>query len=152
MVMNQTNHQNIGAANLQQITSNKGPPLTIPPLWFQLSWVYLIIMPLIMFMLSFTHQIYQLNLTLNQFQIQTPLRLNQFMMMKWIISWNYYIQNMIKTLCMLTSRWSKIDWWSPLLQNFIQSLLCFFINMEERMFQSRIACHNFLYLSQPRTL
>ena len=35
-------------------------------------------MPLIMVMLSFTLQIFRFNLTLNQFQIQTPLRLNIF--------------------------------------------------------------------------
>ena len=46
-----------------------------------------------MVMLKFTLKIFQLNLTLNQFQIQTPLLLNQLMMIKWIISWNYSIQN-----------------------------------------------------------
>ena len=39
---------------------------------------------------------FQLNLTLNQFQIQTPIWLNQLMVMKWIISWNSSIWNMMK--------------------------------------------------------
>ena len=71
----------------------------------------LITMPLIIVMLRFTLQIFQLNLTLNQFQIQTPLRLNQLMMMKCIISWNSFIQNMMKIFWMLTSRCFKLDWW-----------------------------------------
>ena len=53
---------------------------------------------------------------------------------------------------MLISRCFKLDWWSPLLQNFIQYLLCYFINTEEQMLQSQIACHNFLCLSPPRPL
>ena len=75
------NHQEIGIDNLQQITSNPEPILPTPPLWFQLSLGDLIIIPLIMVMLRFTLQSFQLNLTMNQFQIQTPLLLNQFMMM-----------------------------------------------------------------------
>ena len=35
---------------------------------------------------------------------------------------------------------------------FIQSLLCCFINMEEQIFLSQISCYTFLYLSQPRSL
>ena len=38
-------------------------------------------------------------------------------MMKWIISWNSYIQNMMKIFCMLTYRYSKLDCWSPFLKN-----------------------------------
>ena len=53
---------------------------------------------------------------------------------------------------MLTSRCLKLDWWSPLLQNFIQYLLCYFIKTEERILQSQIACHTFLCLSPPRPL
>ena len=46
-----------------------------------------------MVMLKFPLQIFQLSLTMNQFQIHTPLQLNQFIMMKWItkgppIEWN----------------------------------------------------------------
>ena len=46
----------------------------------------------------------------------------------------------------LTSRCFKLDWWSPLLQFFLQYLLCCLINTEEQMLQSQIACHTFLYL------
>ena len=53
---------------------------------------------------------------------------------------------------MLTSICVKLDWWSPLLQNFIQSLLCCFIKTEERIFKSQLACHTFLCLSQPMPL
>ena len=109
-------------------------------------------MPLIMLMLKFTLQIFHFNLTLNQFQIQTPLQLNQLMVMKCIISYNSSIQNMINIFWMLTSRRFKLDWWSPLLQKFIESLLCWFTNMEELMLQSHIVCHIFPCFSQPSPL
>ena len=51
---------------------------------------------------------FQLNLTLNHFQIQTPLLLNQSMTIKWIISWNYSIHNVMKIFWMLTSRYLNI--------------------------------------------
>ena len=51
---------------------------------------------------------------------------------------------------MSTSRWFKIDWWMPPLQNFIPYLLCCLINMEERVLQSQIGCHTFPCLYQPR--
>ena len=69
-----------------------------------------------MVMLKFTLTIFQLNLTLNKFQIQTPLQLNQMMMMKWIISWNSSIKNTIEILWMLTYICFNLDLWSPLLQ------------------------------------
>ena len=53
---------------------------------------------------------------------------------------------------MLTSRWFKLDWWSPPLQNLIHYLLCCFIKTEEWMFQLQIACHTFLCFSPPRPL
>ena len=74
------------------------------------------------------------------------------MMIKWIISWNFSIQSMTKIFWMLTSIFSNLDWWSLLLKTFIHSLLCCFINMEEQILKSKIACHNFLCLSQPRPL
>ena len=129
MVMNQMNHQNSGTSNLHNIISNPVPLLPKPTLWFQLSWGDLIIMSLIMVMFRFPLQSLQLSLTLNQFQIHTPLQLNQLMMMKWIISWNYYTQNMMKIFWMLISRCFNLEWLLPLLQNFIQSLLCCFIKM-----------------------
>ena len=107
--------------------------LTLLPktvLWFCLSWGDLIIVPLIMLMLRFTLHIFQLNLTMNMFQIQTPLLLNQLMMMKWTISWNFSTHNMMNIFWVLISRCFRYYWWSPLLKNFIQYLLCFFINME----------------------
>ena len=131
MVMKQKNHQYNGTVNLRRITSNPGPLLPEPTLWFQLSWVDLIIMPLIIVMLSFTLHIFQMILTLNQFHIHTPLQLNQLMMMKWIISWNSSTQNMMMIFYMLTSICFKLDWWSPLLEHFVQYPLCCFINMEE---------------------
>ena len=152
MAMNQMNHQENVTTNLQNITSNPVPLLPTPELWLQISWGDLIIMPLIMVMFKFTVQMFWLNSNLNQLHIHTPLRLNQLMMMKCIIFWNSFIQNTIKIFWMLTSRCFKLDWWSPLLQYFIQSLLCCFINTEKRIFQSQIACHNFLCLSQPRPL
>ena len=72
--------------------------------------------------------------------------------MKWITSWDSSIQNMMKILWMFTSRCFKLYWWSSLLQYFIHYLLCCFINMEDWMLQSKIACHTFLCLSQPRSL
>ena len=57
--------------------------------------------------------------------------------MKWIISWNSSIKNMMKIFWMLTSICFNIDWWSPLLQNFIQSLLRVFINMEEKCYSHK---------------
>ena len=72
-----------------------------------------------------------LNITLNMFQIQTPLRSNQLMMMKWKVSWDYFTQNMMMIFWMLTSRLFRLEWWYPLLQKFIQYQLCCFINMEE---------------------
>ena len=52
----------------------------------------------------------QLNLTLNLFQIQTPLRSNQFMIIKCTISWNSSTRNMMMILWMLKSRYFRIDW------------------------------------------
>ena len=137
-------------AILTIFTSDPKPILPKPTLWFQLSWVYLIIVPLIMVMLKLPLQSFWLSLTMNKFQIHTPIRSNQLMMMKWIISWNSSIQNMIKIFWMSTSRCFKIDWWLPLLQNFIYYLLCCFINMEEWMLKSQISCHTFLCFPQPR--
>ena len=105
-----------------------------------------------MVILRFTLQSVQLNLTLNQIQIQTPLWLNQLMMMKCTIYHNSSIQNTMKTFWMLNSRCFRLDCWLPLLQKRIQPLLRCFINMEDWMLQSQILCHIFLYLSQPRTL
>ena len=149
---NQMIHQESGTSNLYHITSNKGSILPKPVLWFQISWEYLITMPLLMLMLRLTLQIFQLNITLNMFQTQTPLQSNQLMIMKWNIYWNYSIQNMIWISWIFTSTFFRLDWCLPLFQNFIQSLLCCFINTEERMLQSQMVCHTFLCLSQPRPL
>ena len=115
VVMNQMNHKESRTANPQQLTSNTGPLLPKPTLWFKISWGDLTIMPLIMVMLKFPLQSFQSSLTLNQFQIQTPLRLNQLMIMKWIISFNSSIQNIMEIFCMLTSICFKLEWWLPLL-------------------------------------
>ena len=109
MVKNQMKHKYSGTANLQHLTSNPGIILPKPTLWFQISWGDLIIMPLIIVMLKLPLQIFQLILTLNQFQIQTTLQLNQLMTMKWIIFWNSSIKNTMKILCMLTTRYFKLD-------------------------------------------
>ena len=53
---------------------------------------------------------------------------------------------------MLTSRCFKTDRWSPLLQDFIQYLMCYFTKTKERILQSQIACHTFLCLSPPRPM
>ena len=105
-----------------------------------------------MVMLKSLLQTFQLSITMTKFQIQTPLQLNQLMMMKWIIYWKYSTHNMMTIFYMLTSRCFRLDWWSPLLQNFIQYLLCFFIDTEEWILQPQIVCHTFLWLSQPRPL
>ena len=152
MVMNQMNHQYNGIFNLHKLISNPGPLLPKPTLWFKLSWGDLIIIPYIMVMLKLPLHSFQLSLTMNQFQIQTPLQLNQFIIVNLIISWNSCIHNIMKIFWVLTSGCFKLDWWSPLLQNFIQYLLRCFIKMEERMLQSQNACHTFLCLSQPRAL
>ena len=106
-------------------------------------------MALIMVMLRFTLNIFQLNLTLNMFHIQTPIRSNQLMIIKCTISCNSSTQNMMMIFWMLTSKCFRLYWWSPLLQNFIQYLLCCFINTENQMLQSQISCHTFLCFPQP---
>ena len=139
IVNNQTSHQESVTYNLQKITLNPGPLLPKTVLWFQISWGHLIIMPLIMVMLQFTIQGLQLNVNLHQFQIHTPLLSNQLMIMKWTISWNFSIHNMIMIFWMLTFRFFRIDWWSPLIKFYIKYLLlCCFINTEEQMLQSQI--------------
>ena len=150
--MNQMNRQESLTSNLQQLTSNRGPLLQIPSLLFQLSWGDLIIIPLIMVIFRFTLQSFQLNLTVNIFQIHTPLRLNQLMMMKWTISWNSSTQKMMKIFLILTYICFRLEWWIPLLKHFIHSLLWCFIKMREQIFQSQIPCHTFLCLSQSRPL
>ena len=82
MVKKQMNRQYSGTVNLQHLTSNPEPLLTTPALWFQISWGDLNIIPFVMVMLSFTFQVFQLNLTLNMFHIQKPLQLNELIMMK----------------------------------------------------------------------
>ena len=113
--MNQLSHQESGTANLQDLTPNPGLLLTKSSLWIQLSCGDLIIMPLIMVMFRFTLNSFHFNLTLNLFQIHTPLQLNKFMMIKWIISWNSSTQNMMTISWMLTSRCFRLDWCLPLL-------------------------------------
>ena len=54
--------------------------------------------------------------------------------------------------CMLTSRYFRFDWWSPLFQNFLQSLRCCFIKIKGEILESQIVCHTFICLSQPRSL
>ena len=85
------------AAHFKFMTS---PSNTIPVVSDILSG--LIIMPLIMVVLQFTLQIFHFNLILNQFHIHTSLRLDQLMMMKWIISCNSSIQNMMTIFWVLT--------------------------------------------------
>ena len=150
--MNQMSHQESETANLQKLTSNKGPLLTKPVLWFHLSWGDLIILPIVMVMLRFTLNILQLSLTMNMFHIQTPLQKNQLMVIKWNLSYNYSTHNIMMIFWAFAFRCSRLDQWSPLLQNFIQSLLCCSINMQELMLQSQIECHTFICLSQPRPL
>ena len=152
MVKNQINHQESVKSNLPNHTSNPGPLLQKPSLWFQLSWGDLIIIPLIMVMWSFTLQSFQFNLTLNMFHIQTPLPLNQLMMMKCTISRNSSTQNMMKIFCMLKSICCRLHWWYSLLQNSLHYLMYCFIKMEERMLQSQISFHTFPYLYKPRPL
>ena len=146
------NHQESGTANLHQLTSIPGPLLPKPTLWFHLSWGELIIMTLIMVVLNLPLHSFQLSLTLNQFQIHTPLQLNQFMMIKWIISWNYYIQNMIKIFWMLTAICFKLEWWSPLLQNFIQYLLYCFVTMEEHFLVTNFKSHFSMFVPTKATV
>ena len=124
MVKSQINHQESVTYNLQQLTSNLELILPTPYLWFQILLGDLIIVPLIMMVLRFTLYSFQLYITMNQFQIQTPFQLNQLMMVKWTISWNYSIQNMMKTFWILNYRCFRLDWWSPLLKQFIQYILC----------------------------
>ena len=50
-------------------------------------------------------------------------------MMKWTIYWNSSIQNIIMIFWMLKSRCFRLEWWSPLLQDVIQFLLCYLINI-----------------------
>ena len=89
-------------------------------------------------MLRFTLQSFQLNLTLNLFHIQKPIWSNKLMMMKWTIYWKSFTQNTMTTFWFLNSRCFNLDWWLPLHQNFIHSLLCCFINVEKQMLQSQI--------------
>ena len=57
MVINQINHQDSSVTNLRQLTSNPGPLLPTPSLWFKILWGDLIIVPLIMVMLKFKYEI-----------------------------------------------------------------------------------------------
>ena len=75
-----------------------------------------------MLMLRFTLQIYQLNITLNLFQIHTPLQPNKLVIMKWTIYCNSSTKNMMDIFWMLMSVISRLEWCFPLLQNFIQLL------------------------------
>ena len=95
---------------------------------------------------------FRFNITLNLFRIHAPLRSNQFMIIECTIFRNSSTHDMMMIFLMLTSRCFRLDWWLPLLQKFIQSLLCSFIKMEELMLQSQIACHTFLCSYQPRPL
>ena len=69
MVMNKLRHQDNGIANHQKLTSNTGPLLPKPVLWFQLSWGALTIMSLIMVMLRLTLYSIHLNIPLTMLQI-----------------------------------------------------------------------------------
>ena len=69
MVMNQLIRKDSGTANFQKINSNIGLILPKPVLWFQLYWVDLIIVPLIMMVFRFNLQLFHLNITINLFQI-----------------------------------------------------------------------------------
>ena len=117
MVKTQIIHQYIVKANFQCLTSNPVPILPKPVLWFQIPWGDLIIIPLIMSMLRSNLYSFQLNLTLNLFQIHTPLLSNQFMMMKCTIFYNSSTQNMMIILWVLTSICFSLDWWSPTPKN-----------------------------------
>ena len=103
MVMNQLNHQEIETVNLHQLPSNTEPLLSKPVLWFQLSWGDLIKIPLTMVILVFTLQSFQFDLTMNMFQIETPLQSNQFIMIKFTISYNSSTCNRMMIFWMLTS-------------------------------------------------
>ena len=135
MAKNQMNHQESGTENLQKLTSKPGPLLPKPVLWFKPSQLYLINIPLIIVTLGLTLHIFQLNITLNLFHIQTQLQSNQMMVMKSTIYYNYFTQNIMKIFQMLKSRCFRIDQWSPLLQSFIESIMCCFTKKEEIMFQ-----------------
>ena len=65
-------------------------------------------------------------------------------MMKCTNSYNYYTKIMTMIFWMLISRCFIIDQWLILPQYFIRSPLYFFINMEENILESQIACHTFL--------
>ena len=56
--MNLLIQQDNVTANLQYLTSNPGPLLPKPDLWFQISWGDLFLIPFIMVMLRFTLQIF----------------------------------------------------------------------------------------------
>ena len=134
MVNNQMNRQESVTSNLHQLTSKPQQFLPTPDLQFQISWGDFITMSFILVMLIFTLQSFQLNQTLNLVHIQTLLQLNQLMMMKWNIYWNYSTLNMIMIFCMLNSICLRIDWWRPLLQKKLQFLLCCLIKMQENIF------------------
>ena len=125
MEKNKISHPESGTENLQHLTSNIVTLLPTSGLRFQIPWRELISIPLIMVMLRFTFHSFQLDLTLNLFQIHTPPRLNKFMMMKWTITWNSSTQNMMKIFWMLTSICFRLDCWFPLLK-FLFSLYCVF--------------------------
>ena len=150
--MNQLIHQEIDAANLHKFTSNFIPVLQNISLCFWPSWGYLIITLLIMVMLRFILQSINLNILLTWFQIRTPLQSNQLTMMKFTNSWNSSTWIMMMIFWVLISRFFRLEYWLPLNQNFIQSLLYCFINMEDQILVSQIACHNFPCLSQPRPI
>ena len=109
-----------------------------------LLWVNVIIVPLIRVVLRFTLRSIHLNLPLNMFHIWTLLQSYQLMMMKWNNSCNSSIQIIVMIFCILTSICFSLYKWLLLIQNSIHSLMCCFINIEEKNLMSQIACHTFL--------
>ena len=95
-------------------------------------------------MLRFILRNIHLNLPLNMFHIWTLLQSYQLMMMKWNNSCNSSIQIIVMIFCILTSICFSLYKWLLLIQNSIHSLMCCFINIEEKILMSQIACHTFL--------
>ena len=97
ILMNQLNHQYSGTVHFQKSTSNTPPILPIPFLRFHLLWEYSIVIPLIMLVLRIKIQIIHLNLPLTLFQNHITLQSKQLMIIKWIISLNYFTWTIMMT-------------------------------------------------------
>ena len=130
IVINRLKHQENRTSHIQQFTPNTSPLIPILFLWYKTSWLYLIIMLIIMVMYRFTLHIIPCNIPMSLFQTRITLKLNHLMIMKYTIFFNSSTHNIMMIFWMLISRCSRLDSYSLLHQNSIQYKLCCFVKMQ----------------------